>query len=123
MNSKEIPTELLSLVGSFLRQGRKARNLLLPQAAQRIGISAERLQAIEDGLELITTEYAQFIVANYGGARGDAVDGLLWRLMMERNRCHLQTERRKHLSVVGEESRPWEKLQFSKISCRSLSSV
>lgn len=116
MDYKEIPQELLSAIGRLLRQGRVSRTLSLTEAADLVGASVELIDSIENGLSPITTEQAQFIAAKYGGVRGDVIDGMILRLVMEKSRCEQQTQQRKHLSIVGSDPRPWEKLHLSKIA-------
>lgn len=114
-NPKQIPEELLPVAGRLLRQARTCRRLTITQAAGRIGIPVEQLQGLEEGTIPTTTEQIQFLVARYGGARGGAVDDFILQLMMEKSRCKLQTEKRKHLSVIGDDPKPWERSDFSRV--------
>lgn len=116
MKTKEIPTELRPAVGKLIRQGRTARGLTIRQAATRTGLSIDELTSLEQGTTPTTTDHLMFILAAYGGVRGDAAEGLLIRWMMEEARCRTHTEKRKHLALAGEnELRPWERMQFDQV--------
>lgn len=116
MKPKDIPSELLSTVGKLIRQGRTARGLTIDQGAERVGLSVEQLANLEEGKSPATTDHLMFIIAAYGGVRGDAAEGLLIRWMMEESRCRHHTEKRKHLSLAGHaDARPWERMRYENV--------
>jgi len=109
---KILPTEILPLVGTYLRQARMARRRSLIEAADRIGISVTRLEEIENGKASVTDVEVGFITtACYGRARGDKIEGLLWELAMEQASRDLKTRQRQHLAVVGDDPKPWEHIR------------
>lgn len=118
MKSKIIPSELLSVAGTLLRQARTARTLSVEQAALRIGLSKGYLTLLESGeCADATADHVIYILAAYGGVRNDAAERLFIRLMFEESRCRVQTETRKHLSIAGEaDPRPWERMNYNQIS-------
>lgn len=117
MNPSQVPVELWPYIARYLRQARTARKLTTIQAADRIGIPVDVLESMERGVTPIPFELAFSIIEDhYGGARGDAVEGLLQRLVEEKKRCMKQTEKRKHLSIIGDDPRPWEKMHYAQIT-------
>ncbi|MBX2996320.1 MAG: helix-turn-helix domain-containing protein [Bdellovibrionaceae bacterium] len=117
MGANQVPAELWPFLSRYLRQARTARSLTLTQAAERIGIPAETLESMESGTTAVPFELVVSIIEDhYGGARGDAVEGLLRRLAAERKRCTKETERRKHLSLIGDDPKPWEKIDFGQVT-------
>ena len=117
-NPKQIPEELLPIAGRLLRQARTCRRLTVTQAADRMGVPVEQLEGLEEGAIPTTTEYIQFLIVHYGWARAGAVEDLIIQIMMEKSRCKSQTEKRMHLSLVGDDPKPWERNDFSCISKR-----
>lgn len=111
MAGKPIPPELMIHIGVCLRQARTSRRLSIEQASDRIGTDPCRLERIESGQEQITNIEAQAMIARYGGARGDRLDSLLYEWAMEQMDRETKTKRRSHLSLVGDDPRPWEKAQ------------
>lgn len=111
MAGRIIPPELMPQIGVCLRQARTARALSLEQAAIKLEIPPDRLHRIEIGQEQITNLHAQLIITRYGGVRADRLDSLLMEwAMFEMNREN-ETKRRKHLSLVADDPRPWEKIK------------
>ena len=104
-----IPPELMICIGACLRQARTARCLSIEEAADHIGTNSSRLQKIELGEEQITDVEAQVMIARYGGARADRLDSLLYEWAMSEMDRETKMKRRKHLSLVAEDPRPWEK--------------
>lgn len=109
MAGRVIPSDLMILIGSCLRQARRCRNLSIKQASKRVKISSQRLLQIETGQEQITDVEAQAIIVRYGGARADRLDSLLYQWAMDDLSRQSKTDKRKHLSLVGEDPKPWEK--------------
>lgn len=111
MAGRLIPPELMPQIGICLRQARAARSLSLAKAAGQIGIEPGRLDKIELGQEQITDLEAQFIIARYGEARADRLTTLLFEWNSEEAVRKSKTEQRKHLSIVGDEPKPWERVK------------
>lgn len=109
MAGRIIPSELMIQIGICLRQARTARSLSVEQAAEQVETTAERLEKIELGHERITDIEAQMMIVRYGGARADRLDSLLYEWAMDEMTRQSKTDSRKHLSLVGNDSKPWEK--------------
>lgn len=109
MAGRILPAEIMVLVGTYLRQARTSRKLSIEQAAQMIGITPQLLSEIENGRELLTDIAAQSILTNYGGARSDRLDALLYEYAMDQLHREAKVKKRKHLSIVGEDPKPWER--------------
>lgn len=109
MAGRIIPPELMIQIGICLKQARTARCLSLDQAASQVGTTAQRLKKIELGQEQITDMEAQMMIVRYGGARADRLDSLLYEWAMDEIAKEPKTKRRKHLSIVGQDPKPWER--------------
>lgn len=109
MAGRPIPQELMIHIGACLRQARTSRALSIEEAADRVGTNSIRLQKIELGEEQITDVEAQVMIARYGGARADRLDSLLYEWSMSEMDRENKMKRRKHLSLVGADPKPWEK--------------
>lgn len=108
MAGKILPIELGLLIGKVLRQARTSRKLSILAAAKVIGITTDRLGAIETGSISFTDIDAQIIVSKYGGARADRVDSILFQWAIDEVDRESKTKKRKHLSLVGIDPKPWE---------------
>lgn len=115
MKSELFPIELMPTVGKYLAQARCCRCLNIEDAAIMLSTTPEQLQKIEKGEQAVTSLWAQMVIAIYGGARGDKVDGLILRWIEEDGARHHRITKRKHLSLVGETPRPWENLRVEQI--------
>jgi transcriptional regulator with XRE-family HTH domain len=104
-----LPPELMKVIGTYLRQGRKARRLSLAEAANSVGLPVIQLEKIENGVEQVTDLVVQGLVVAYGEVNADKVDGLLFRWAMDRIECESKAKKRKHLSIVGPDPKPWER--------------
>lgn len=111
MAGRPIPHELMIHIAACLRQARTSRSLSIEEAAERIGTNSTRLQKIELGEEQITDVEAQVMIARYGGARADRLDSLLYEWAMSEMDRESKTKRRRHLSLVADDPRPWEKIK------------
>lgn len=109
MAGRILPAELMVLVGTCIRQARTSRKISIEQAAQLIGMTPLHLKEIELGQKLITDIAAQLILTKYGGARADRLDSILYQYAMDQMSCETKTKQRKHLSIVGEDPKPWER--------------
>lgn len=109
MAGRNIPPELMIQIGICLRQARTARSLSIEQAANQIRTTAERLNKIELGQEQITDIEAQMMIVHYGGARADKLDSVLYDWAMEQIAHEAKTKQRQHLSLVGDDPKPWER--------------
>lgn len=109
MAGRILPAELMILVGACIRQARTSRKLTIEQAAQLIGMTSQHLKGIELGQKLITDIEAQLILTKYGGARADRLDSILYGYAMDQMRLETKTKQRQHLSIVGEDPKPWER--------------
>lgn len=104
-----LPPGLAEMTGQCLRQARTARGLSLAEAANEIGISAFKLSEYESGQGSLTDIHAQFIIGTYGGARGDRLDSILYDWAMRRIESEAKARRRAHLSLAGDDPKPWER--------------
>lgn len=109
MASRLLPPDVASIIGDTLRQARTARGLTLTQAASDIGISVFQLQDFENGKGNLTDIHAQFIIGTYGGVRGDRLDSILYTWGMDLMERLGKAKRRSHLSIVGDDPKPWER--------------
>ena len=108
MAGRIIPPELMIQIGICLRQARTARLLSVEQAAEQLEIPVGCLEKIELGQEQITDIEAQMMIVRYRGARADRLDSLLYEWAMDELSRQSKTDQRKHLSLVSDESKPWE---------------
>lgn len=115
MTGKLLPIELMPTVGKYLAQAHCCRCLNIEDAAVMLRTTPEQLQKIENGERAVTSLWAQMVVAFYGGARGDKVDGLILRWIEEDCARRHRITKSKHLSLVGEDPRPWERLRIERI--------
>lgn len=109
MAGRIIPPELMIQIGICLKQARTARSLSIEQAAGQVETTVDRLKKIELGQEQITDIEAQMMIVRYGGARADRLDSLLYDWAMDEIAKDAKTKRRKHLSLVGRDPKPWER--------------
>ncbi len=114
-NPKQIPEELLPTIGRLLRQARNSRKLTPAQAADRIGITIGELRGLEEGSIPATTDYILSLVSYYHGARAGVIEDLFYRLLDEKLRCQYLMKKRKHLSLIGEDPKPWEKIRHARV--------
>lgn len=119
MAGRVLPKELAVKLGVYIRQGRTARRLSLEDAADRAGVSIERIIAIESGDGPITDVEVQVCASRYGDVRAIEIDMLIRKWAYAEMHREEMTKRRKHLSIVGHDPKPWERGAFaSSISCR-----
>ena len=102
MPGQLLPLDMMPLIGKYLRQARQARRMSLAHIASTAGWSVDHLDAVEKGLVSETDIAVQWLVAFYGGVRGDKIDALLFdHAMRSLQLSSEQASTDRHLRLVS----------------------
>jgi len=106
-NRTPLPKFLAVEVGYILRMSRSARKLSLAEASDMFKLEVEALKGFERGDEITPLE-ASYMTYRYG-VLVDRVEALLLGWALANAKRTADCKRRNHLSLVGSDSKPWER--------------
>ena len=109
MLNSPLAREIQAETSRFLRQGRRMRKLSLAQAASEIQISPFLLKALEEGNAYQAVNIVFKILSHYGFTHLDFVD-FSQKLLHAKSRRETTAKQREHLSIPGENPKPWTAL-------------
>lgn len=115
--SGQFSAELKAEISRLLRQGRHMKKLSLAQAAKELEMSPFLLKALEEGTINQSTKLVNKVLAFYGFDELNFFY-LCQDLMNDRALQDSEIKKREHLSVVGENPKPWESPPDSLASSR-----
>jgi hypothetical protein len=110
--------EIRSETSRFLRQGRRMKKLSIAQAAGQLQISPFLLKALEDGTANQPMNLVCRILEHYGFDEMNFFE-LFQDLMFEKARRERNRKERAHLSVSGDDPKPWERFTESLSAIRN----